>query len=73
MVSLKRKRLSPSGKYKAITEVRSETKPSKVAEKYGIPRNTVLKWLPGNKKRIKNAFQAGEVSTKKEKREGQTE
>ena len=37
MVSLKRKRLSLSEKYKAITEVASGTKPSKVAEKYDVP------------------------------------
>ena len=40
MVSLKRKRLSLSKKYKAITEVASGTKPSKVAEKYDVPRYT---------------------------------
>ena len=38
MVSLKRKRLSLSERYKAITEVESGTKPSKAARKLGIPR-----------------------------------
>ena len=33
MASLKRKRLSLPEKYKAITEVESRTKPSKVTEK----------------------------------------
>ena len=41
MVSLNRKRLSLSEKYKIIIEVESETKRSKVAEKYGVPRNTI--------------------------------
>ena len=41
MASLKRKRLSLSEKYKAISEVESGTKPSKVAEKYGVLRNTI--------------------------------
>ena len=65
MASLKRKRLSPYGKYKAITEVRSGTKPSKVAEKYGIPRNTVLKWLPGNKKKLKMLFKLVRLAQKR--------
>ena len=41
MVSLNRKRLSLSEKYKIIIEVESETKRLKVAEKYGVPRNTI--------------------------------
>ena len=41
MTSLKRNNLSLSEKYKAITEVESGTKPSKLAEKYGVPRNIV--------------------------------
>ena len=48
MTSLKRKRLSLSKKYEAITEVESGTKPLKVAEKYGVLRNTISTWLlPG--------------------------
>ena len=42
MATPKRKRLSLVEKYKAITELESGTKPSKVAEKYGVPRNTIL-------------------------------
>ena len=58
MASLKRKRLFLSEKYKAITEVESGTKPLKVAEKYGVPRNPRSTWLlPGNKEKIKVAFQ----------------
>ena len=50
MASLKRKRLSLSEKYSGITEVESGMKPSKVAEKYGVPRNTISACLlPGNK------------------------
>ena len=65
MVSLNRKRLSLSEKYKIIIEVESETKRSKVAEKYGVPRNTIsAKLLPGYKK-IRSAFQSGGVSTKR--------
>ena len=38
MVGLKRKRLSLSNKYKAVTEVDSRTKPSKTTEKCGVPK-----------------------------------
>ena len=38
MTSFKRKRLSFSEKYTAITEVQSGTKPSKAAEIYGVLR-----------------------------------
>ena len=41
MASLKGKRLSLSGKYKAIPWVGSGTKSSKVAKKYVVPRNTI--------------------------------
>ena len=52
MASLKRKRLSLSEKYNGITEVESGTKPSKVAEKYGFPRNTISACLlSGNKEK----------------------
>ena len=75
MVSLKRKRLSLSEKYKAITEVASGTKPSKVAEKYDVPRYTRSAWLqPENKEKIESAFQSIEVSAKKRNlRVGQSE
>ena len=54
MASLKRKKLSLSEKYKAITEVESGTEPLKVAEKYGAPRNTISAWLLlANKEKIK--------------------
>ena len=54
MASLKRKKLSLSEKYKAITKVESGTKPLKVAEKYGAPRNTISAWLLlANKEKIK--------------------
>ena len=57
MASLKRKWLSFSNKYKAITAVESGAKPSKVAEKYGVPRNAISTWLlPGNKEKIKVLF-----------------
>lgn len=36
MVSLKRKRLSFSEKYKAITDLESGTKSSKLVEKYSV-------------------------------------
>ena len=53
MTSLERKRLSFSNKYKPITEVESVTKPSKVAGKYSVPRNTIsTRLLPGNKEKI---------------------
>ena len=62
MASLKRKRLSLSGRYKAIG-VESGRKLSKVAEKYGDPRNTISIWLlAGNKEKIKSVFQSGEVN-----------
>ena len=41
MASLKRNRLSFPEKYKTITEVESGTKSSKIAKKYGVPRNTI--------------------------------
>ena len=66
MASLKRQRLLLSEKYKVITKVESGTKLSKVADKYGVPRNTISTWLlPGNKEKNKSAFQSGEVSTKR--------
>ena len=59
MATQKRKRLSLVEKYKAITELESGTKPSKVAEKYGVPRNTISTWLlPENKEKIKSLVQA---------------
>ena len=63
MSTVKRKRVSLGEKYKAITEVESGIKPSKVAEKYDVPRNTVSTWL--KKKEIKNAFKSDEVSSKR--------
>ena len=57
MVRFQGKRLSLSYKYKAITDVESGTQPPKVAEKYGVPRNTVSTWvLPGNKEKLKVLF-----------------
>ena len=54
MVSLRRKRLLFSYKYKATFEVELGEKPSKVAEKYGAPRNTVSTWLLSrNKEKLK--------------------
>ena len=56
MTSLK-KRLSLSEKNKAITHMESGTKPLKVAQRYGVPRNTILTWLLlGNKEKFKGAF-----------------
>ena len=52
MSSLKRKRLPLSETYKPITQVKSGTKLSKIAKKYGVPRNTISTWLlPGNKEK----------------------
>ena len=51
MANLKRKRLLHFEKYKAITEVESGAKPSNVATKYGVPRNTISTWLPREKKK----------------------
>ena len=45
MSTVKRKRVSFGEKYKAITELESGIKPSKVAEKYDVPRITVSTWL----------------------------
>ena len=45
MSTVKRKRVSLGEKYKASTELESGIKPSKVAEKYDIPGNTVSTWL----------------------------
>ena len=50
MSTVKRKRVSLGEKYKAITELESGIKPSKVAEKYDVPRNTVSTWLKKKKK-----------------------
>ena len=53
IASLKRKRLSLSEKYRAIIEAGLETKPSKVTEKYSVPRNTISTWLlPENREKI---------------------
>ena len=56
--------MSLGEKYKAITELESGIKPSKVAEKYDVPKNTVSTWLK-EKEEIKNAFKSGEVSSKR--------
>ena len=64
MSTVKRNRVSLGEKYKAITELESGIKPSKVAEKYDVPRNTVSTWLK-KKEEIKNAFKSGEVSSKR--------
>ena len=45
--------MSLGEKYKAITELESGIKPSKVAEKYDVPRNTVSTWLKKKKKKSK--------------------
>ena len=61
----KQKRSLVSEKYKEIAEVESGIKPPRIAEKYGVPRNSMPTWLlPGNEERIKSAFQSGEFSTK---------
>ena len=60
----KRKRVSLGEKYKAITDLESGLKPSKVAEKYDVPRNTISTWLK-KKEEIKSAFKSGEVSSKR--------
>ena len=56
MANLKRKRLLHFEKYKAITEVESGAKPSNVATKYGVPRNTISTWLPREKKKKQKKF-----------------
>ena len=69
----KRKRVSLGEKFKAITDIESGLKPSKVAEKYDVPRNTISTWIK-KKKEIKSAFSSGEVSLKrKNMRIGQNE
>ena len=60
----KRKRVSLGEKCKAITDLESVLKPSKVAEKYDVPRNTISTWLK-KKEEIKSAFKSGEVSSKR--------
>ena len=50
MSTVKRKRVSLGEKYKAITELESGIKPSKVAEKYDIPGNTLSTWFRKKKK-----------------------
>ena len=60
----KRKRVSLVEKYKAITDLESGLKPSKVAEKYDVPRNTISTWLK-KKGEIKSAFKSSEVSSKR--------
>ena len=73
MLTVKRKRVSLGEKYKGVTELESGIKPSKVAEKYDVPRNTVSTWLK-KKEEIKNAFKSGEVSSKrKNMRTGQND
>ena len=64
MSTVKRKRVRLGETYKAITELESGIKPSKVAGKYDVPRNTVSTWLK-KKEEIKNAFKSGEVSSKR--------
>ena len=46
--------MSLGEKYKAITELESGIKPSKVVEKYDFPINTVSAWLK-KKEEIKNS------------------
>ena len=60
----KRKRVSLGEKYKAITDLESCLKPSKVAEKYDVPRSAISTWLK-KKEEIKSAFKSGEVSSKR--------
>ena len=63
-MSLKRRSLWLSEKYRAITEMESRTKPLDLAKRDGVSRNTISTWLlPG---KIKSAFQSDEVSTKRE-------
>ena len=52
----KTKRVNLGEKYKAITDLESGLKPSKVAEKYDVPRNTISTWLK-KKEKIKRAYQ----------------
>ena len=63
MSTVKGKRVSPGEKYKAITELKSGIKPSKVAEKYAFLE---IQYQHGLKKEeIKNAFKSGEVRSKR--------
>ena len=64
MSTVNRKRVSLGEKYKAITELETGIKPSKVAEKYDVPRNAVSTWFK-KKEEIKNAFKSSEVSSKR--------
>ena len=64
MSSIQRKRTSLSQKYKAIVDLESGLKPSKVAEKFNVPRNTISTWIK-KKDKIKSAFKSGEVGLKR--------
>ena len=61
MSTVKRKQVSLGEKYKPITELESGIKPSKVAEKYDVFRNTVSTWLKKKKKSISKDAQADAV------------
>ena len=56
MLTGKRKRVSLGEKYKAITDLESGLKPSKVAEKYDVPKNTISTRFK-KKEEIKSAYQ----------------
>ena len=58
MSTVKRKRVSLGEKYKAITELESGIKSSKVAEKYDVPRN---KYQHGLKKKKKSKMLSNPV------------
>ena len=64
--SQQKKRTSTEDKFNALQEIESGQPKSLVAQKYGVPRNTISPWiLPQNKEKIMAAFSYGTTNLKR--------
>ena len=68
------KRTSIEDKFKALQEIESGQPKSLVAQKYGVPRNTIFTWLlPANKEKIMAVFSSGMTNLKRKNIRGKYE
>ena len=66
MSTSQKKRITIEEKFKSLQEIQSGQPKSLVAEKYGVPRNTISTWLlPKNKEKIMAAFSSGSTNLKR--------
>ena len=64
--SQQNKRTSIEEKFKALQDIESDQLKSLVAQKYGVPKSTIITWLlPTNKKKIMTAFSSGKINLKR--------